>query len=282
MRIGYYPGCALHGSSDDYEQSVQACLSRLDVRLSELEDWICCGATAAHSINRKLAVALPARNLALAERDGLRELLAPCPLCSMEFCTSRKQLLADPALRREMSDIVELPIEGSTEVLNLIQVFQRVGLERITELAQRHLGEFSPACYYGCMLTRPRTVVEFDDPEHPTSMEGILTALGATPVDWNLATECCGAGMTMAASDTVVDLAHRILTDARAHGANCVVVACPMCHVNLDLKQAEVERRLGVTHRMPVYYLSDLVGLALGLSEHDLGIDRHLVPAQGA
>jgi heterodisulfide reductase subunit B len=127
------------------------------------------------------------------------------------------------------------------------------------------------------MLTRPRTVVEFDDPEHPSSIEEILTALGAAPVAWNYATECCGAGMTIANPDTVVDLAGRILTDASAHGANCVVVACPMCHVNLDMKQDEIERRSAVRLRLPVYYLSDLVGLALGLSETALGVDRHLV-----
>jgi heterodisulfide reductase subunit B len=277
MRLGYYPGCALHGSSNDYEQSVRACLSRLGVRLDELHDWICCGATAAHSINRTLSVALPARNLAIAERDGYRELLAPCPLCSMEFCTSRKLLLADDALRRQMSEIVELPVHGSTEVLNLIQVLQRVGVPAIVAAASRRLEAFRPACYYGCMLTRPRTVVAFDDPEHPSSIEEILTALGAAPVSWNAATECCGAGMTIANPDTVVDLAGRILADAVAHGANCVVVACPMCHVNLDMKQDEIERRSATRFGLPVYYLSDLVGLAMGLSERELGIDRHLV-----
>lgn len=282
MRLGYYPGCALHGSSDDYEQSVQACLRLLEVQLDELDDWICCGATAAHSISHTLSVALPARNLAIAERDGLAELLAPCPMCSMEFCKSRKELLADEGLRSQVSDIVELPIRGTTEVLNLIQVFQRIGVDTIRARVTRELGEFRPACYYGCLLTRPRTVVEFDDPERPTSMETVVGALGAAPVAWTMATECCGAGMTMAAPETVVALASRILSDARAHGANCVVVACPMCHVNLDLKQAEVARTTGVRHDLPVYYLSDLVGLALGLDEHALGVDRHLVTSRVA
>lgn len=276
MKFGYYPGCALHGSSDDYEQSVRACLRLLGVELDELADWVCCGASAAHSISRTLSVALPARNLAIAERDGLSELLAPCPMCSMELCKSRQEVQRDATLRAKISDIVELPVHGSVEVLNLVQVFQRVGIGEITGRATRELREYRPACYYGCLLTRPHSVVEFDDPEHPTSMEEILTALGADPVAWNCATECCGAGMTMAASDTVVDLAHRILSDARAHDANCVVVACPMCHVNLDLKQVEVERVRKVRHGLPVYYLSDLVGLALGLGERALGIDRHL------
>ena len=127
MEFGYYPGCALHGSSNDYEKSVRACLAALDVGLRELDDWICCGATAAHSLNHKLACALPARNLAIAERDGLSETLAPCPMCSAQLLKAAQALAADPELRREMSATVELPIAGTTRVLNLIQVFQQVG-----------------------------------------------------------------------------------------------------------------------------------------------------------
>jgi heterodisulfide reductase subunit B len=277
MRIGYYPGCALHGSSADYEQSVRACFQVLGVELAELEDWICCGATAAHSINKKLSIALPVRNLAIAERDGFGELLAPCPLCSMEFSKSRRMLLQDSALRREISGVVELPLEGKTEIVNLIQILQHLGMDVIQAKATRKLAEFKPACYYGCMLTRPRNIVQFDDPEQPTSMETLLTTLGAQPVDWNYKTECCGAGMTIANSETVVRLSHKILENARAHGANCVVVACPMCHVNLDMKQAQIDQTMNTKHDMMVYYLSDLVGLALGLDEKTLGIDRHFV-----
>ena len=277
MEIGYYPGCALHGSSGDYEMSVRACLAALGVRLRELDDWICCGATAAHTLNRKLAVALPARNLALAERDGMQELLAPCPMCSMELLKARCLLSADAAVRREMSEIVELNVSGSTQVFNLIQVFQKVGFERIQAAAVRKLEGLHPACYYGCLLTRPPGTVQFDDCEQPSSMETLLRELGAEPVEWNYKTECCGAGMTMANEGTVLELGHRILSNATAHGANCLVVACPMCHVNLDMKQAAVNQRYDVTHDMVVYYLSDLVGLALGLDERTLGIQRHFV-----
>lgn len=277
MEIGYYPGCALHGSSNDYERSVRACLGVLDTGLREVDDWICCGATAAHSLNQKLAVALPARNLALAERDGLDDLLAPCPMCSMELLKAGHLLGKDKALREEISGIVELKVEGKTRVLNLIQVFQMVGLERIKEKVTRPLAGFKPACYYGCLLTRPPEVLRFDDCEQPESMETLLKAVGAEPVEWNYKTECCGAGMTMCNEDTVLDLSHKILANAEAHGANCLVVACPMCHVNLDMKQADIERRYQVRHDMVVYYLSDLIGLALGLDEATLGVDRHYV-----
>lgn len=276
MELSYYPGCALHGSSIDYEMSVRACLKALGVTLHELDDWICCGATAAHSLNQKLAVALPARNLGLAERDGAAEMLVPCPMCSVQLIKAGQLLTSDPALRAEISEIVELPVTGGTAVQNLIQVLQKIGDEKIKQAAIRPLSGYQPACYYGCLLTRspePR----FDDCEQPRSMETLLSLLGAAPVDWNYRTECCGAGMTMANEEIVLELSHKILADAGRHGANCIVVACPMCHVNLDMKQADVERRFGVEHGLPVYYLSDLVGLALGIDERVLGIDRHFV-----
>ncbi len=276
MNIGYYPGCALHGSSNDYEQSLRACLGNLDVQLDEMKDWICCGATAAHSLNHKLSLALPARNLAVAEREGFKQLFAPCPLCSMQLLKAKKAV-ADERIRKELSEIVEADVRGESEVLNLIQLFERIGVERLKSAVKAPLKSITAACYYGCLLTRPPDVVHFDDFEQPTSMETIVAALGAKTVEWNYKTECCGAGMTMSNEDLVLELAHKILSNAAEHGANCLVVACPMCHVNLDMKQAAVERRFGKKLGMVVYYLSDLVGLALGLSAEQLGINRHFV-----
>lgn len=276
MKLGYYPGCALHGSSNDYEQSLRACLAALQVELAELEDWICCGATAAHSLNRKLSIALPARNLALAEAAGHTELLAPCPLCSMQLMNAARAL-ADEETQREMSRVVEGEVNGTTRVLNLIQVFESVGLDRLKAAVKAPLESIQAACYYGCLLTRPPDTVQFDDFEQPHSMEAVLAAVGAKTVAWNYRTECCGAGMTMASEDTVVELSHRILENAAAHGASCIVTACPMCHVNLDMKQTEIRKRYGSPGPMPIYYLSDVVGLALGIAPEALGVDRHFV-----
>jgi heterodisulfide reductase subunit B len=275
MKIGYYPGCALHGSSNDYEQSLRACLARLDVELAEIQDWMCCGATAAHSLNHELSQALPARNLALAEKQSLEEVLAPCPLCSMQLLKVTADI-QDADTRAELSAIVELPLEGRTRVLNLIEIFQKVGLDTLASAVTNKQEHVQTACYYGCLLTRPPQVVTFDDPEQPQSMESVLKALGVKTVDWNFKTECCGAGMTMADESTVLELCNRILENAQAHGANCLVVACPMCHVNLDMKQSAVSQRYG-TAPMPVYYLSDLVGLALGLTPETLGVNRHFM-----
>ncbi len=276
MNIGYYPGCALHGSSNDYEQSLKASLEALDVNLKEVNNWICCGATAAHSLNHKLALALPARNLAMAERDGFKQVFAPCPLCSMQLLKVR-EAVADDAVRQQLSQVIEADISGEAEVLNLIQLLQNIGLDRIQAAVKQPLESIQAACYYGCLLLRPPKLVKFDDPEQPSSMEAVLAALGAKTVDWNYKTECCGAGTTMAHEETVLELAYKILSDASEHGATSLVVACPMCHINLDLKQAAVEKHYGKRFNLTVYYLSDLVGLALGLSAPQLGVDRHFV-----
>jgi heterodisulfide reductase subunit B len=178
VKIGYYPGCALHGSSNDYEQSLRACLTRLNVELAEIQDWTCCGATAAHSLNHKLSQALPARNLALAEQQSLNELLAPCPLCSMQLLKVSSDI-KDADTRSELSSIVELPLEGRTRVLNLIEIFQKVGLDTLASAVTTKQESIQAACYYGCLLTRPPQVVTFDDPEQPHSMEAVLKALAS-------------------------------------------------------------------------------------------------------
>jgi len=282
MNLGYYPGCALHGSSDDYEQSIRACLGALGIRLDEIDDWICCGATAAHSLNHKLATALPARNLALAQRQGCSEMLAPCPMCSGQLLRAGQALASDPALRTEIAAMVEADVDAAPRVLNIIQVFERVGLTTLAGAVAKPLKDLKPACYYGCLLVRPPTVVDFDDAEQPQSMEAVVAALGAKPVAWNFKTECCGAGMTMASPETVLELSGKILANAAAHGANCLVAACPMCHVNLDMKQSAIEDYTGVKYGLPVYYLTDLVGMALGLGAGQLGADRHFVAAREA
>lgn len=278
MKFGYYPGCALRGASYDYEKSVRACCNTLGLTLEELDDWICCGASAAHSVNGKLAIALPARNLGIAEKMGISQLLAPCPLCSKELLKVNEIIAADENIQREMTGIVELPLTSPPAVINLIQLFQAVGKEAIAKKQVKKLEQFKPACYYGCLLTRPPKTLRFDDCEQPTSMETLLTSLGAAPVDWNYKTECCGAGLTLCDAESVVNLSSKIIVNAIKHNANCIVVACPMCQMNLDMRQADIEKKLQRTLQIPIYYLSDLVGLALGLSAKELCIDRHFVP----
>lgn len=251
-------------------------MKALGVELNELEDWICCGATAAHCINKKLSTALPARNLGIAEKQNLKSLFAPCPMCSMELTKANEAIKADAELRKEMSEIVETPVTGSVDVVNLIQVFQAVGYDAIAERVTRKLENFKPACYYGCLLTRPPKILKFDDPEDPTSMEELLQKLGAEPVDWNCKTVCCGGGLTLSDEAGVAAMVYRVLQNAIDSGANCVVVACPMCQINLDMRQADA-KKLGLTQDVPIFYLSDLVGLAVGCQAKDLDVERRFV-----
>ena len=196
----------------------------------------------------------------------------------MELIKVGNDLRNSEPLRREMSEIVEQTIDGKTQILNLIQVFQQIGLETLQNKAVRKLTEFKPACYYGCLLIRPPKDLQFDDCEHPSSMETLLRGLGAETIDeWNYKTECCGAGLTLADDEIIMGLSQKILANAKRHGANCMVVACPMCHVNLDMKQPGIEKKFAEQYGLIVYYLSDLVGLALGVSEKELHIDKHFV-----
>lgn len=277
-RLGYYPGCSLEGTSSDYGISVRRMAAALGWELQEIEDWNCCGASAAHQTNHLLALSLPARVLALAERQGIAEILAPCALCSGRLICTGKVLADDPALAKEISGIIEMDYRGTVKVLNVIQAILQYALPGLEGKIRKKLTGARIAAYYGCLLVRQPKFVEFDDPEQPASMEKIISALGAEPVEWPFKTECCGAGLSMSHTEAVVDLTHKVLENARHHGAQIIAVACPMCHSNLDMRQIDVNRRYG-KYGIPVMFISQLVGLALGVPEKELALSKHFVRA---
>lgn len=277
MRVGYFPGCSLEGSAVEFDISVRAMAQALGDELVELADWSCCGATAAHALSRDLGVALPARNLALARRQGFDQLLAPCAACFNRLRVTADTLAEDAAARARIEDVVEMPLGETPEVWNLIQYLQAHGPDALRERVRRPLAGLRPACYYGCLLLRPAKLLAFDDPEQPASMEVILEALGAEPVEWPLRNECCGGGFTISKPEAVLRLAGAVLQDAHAHGAQALVAACPMCHANLDMRQRAIERALGKRFRLPVYYLSEVVAWALGVPASSLALKKHLV-----
>lgn len=276
MKLGYYPGCSMEGSSPEYGESLLSVARYLDIELAPIEDWNCCGASSAHAVSRDLGVALAARNLALAEEQGLSEILAPCAACFGRL-TAAQHEMQRPGARERVERIIGRPYSGGVRVLNALEVIaSRTDLlrEEITDA----LAGIKFACYYGCLLVRPPDVTGFDDPEQPRTMETVVRALGGVPVTWPMATECCGAGLTMARTDSVLRLGRRILEAARAVRAAAVVVACPMCHSNLDFRQEAMTRR--GEPPMPVLFITELVGLALGLDDETLGLQRHFVDAR--
>jgi len=273
VRLGYYPGCSMEGSSPEYGESLLAVARHLDIHLHPIEDWNCCGASSAHAVNHDLGVALAARNLSLAEEQGLDDVVAPCAACYGRLAAARHQM-ARPDVRERVESITGHTYAGTVVVRNVLEVLAAC-TSLIRESVSDALAGVKFACYYGCLLIRPPDVTRFDDPERPRTMEEIVRAAAGIPVSWTMATECCGAGLTMARTDSVLRLGRRILEAARAANAAAVVVACPMCHSNLDFRQEAMTRRGEAP--MPVLFITELVGLALGLQDEALGLQRHFV-----
>jgi len=275
MKIGYYPGCSLHATAREFDQSLKAICGPLGVELTEVDDWSCCGATSAHATNHLLAVSLAARNLALAERQGLGSLVAPCAACYSRLATARHELGADPALAAKVSGIIDRPLGNTVEVHSIAEVLRDLEAT-IKEKTRTPLKGLKVACYYGCLLVRPLAVTGFDDVEAPSSMETALAACGAEPVEWRMKLDCCGGGFSMSRTASVLRLGRAIIDDARAAGAHAIAVACPMCHSNLDFRQGAMAKKDGAGE-MPILFVTQLVGLGLGVPPEELGLKRHFV-----
>ncbi len=276
VRVGYYPGCALHGTSFEYDVSIRRTNEKFAVELVEIEDWSCCGASSAHMTNFKLNAALNARNLTLAAEQQLTEVLAPCPLCSKVMLEVNQQLSEDSELRAEINEVLGKTYKPGVQVLNYLQFVERYYLPDLKDKLERKFDDLKVACYYGCLLTRPPEVVKFDDAEQPETFERIMNILGVEPIEWSFRTECCGGGFTLADAQLVATLTQRILADAQQNGAKAIIVACPMCHANLDMRQTDIRNLSGIDFNLPIIYLSELIGLALGLSANEIAITKHL------
>ena len=277
--IGYYPGCSLHGTGRELDMSIKAVSEVAGVTLREIEDWNCCGATAAHSLNHDLAIALPYRTLALAEEQGLEEVLAPCAACFSRLKGTAVRLGRSPELVEKMRGITGHDYHGKVRIVSIIEYVNRLMKEGLAAKLTSPLGGLKVAPYYGCLLSRGEDIIEGDDAEQPSAMDAAIKAAGCEIVPWNFATECCGGGFSMSLTEAVVDLSNAILADAEAAGAQAIVTGCPMCHSNLDMRQRTInEAGLG-PHDLPIVYLSELIGLAAGLAPERLGLNRHFVDA---
>jgi len=279
MKTGFYPGCSMKGSAREYSESLLAVARDRCRELPEIPDWNCCGATAAHNLDHDLALALPARILSAAEREGMEEVLVPCAACYSRLSVTRHELLEKDDLRQRISGLIEADYRGSARVLNIIE-----WLAAVPDLEKMVRKPFARkvACYYGCLLVRPAGIVKFDRPEDPQSMDLLMRKLGAEPIDWAFKTECCGAGFSVSRTDLVARLSGLILDDAVRRGAEAIIVACPMCHLNLDMRRPNIEKSAGRKFSIPVIYVTQAVGLALGLAPKRLGLQRHKVPVKFA
>lgn len=279
MKMAYYPGCSLDTTATEYNKSVKMLADKLGTELTEIPDWNCCGASSAHSTDKLLSYALPARNLALAEDMGM-DVLVPCAACYSRFRAVERVVKHDPKVRGQVNEALGRDLKGDITTFSVLEWMRdQVGMEAIKAQVTNPLNGMKVACYYGCLLVRPTNITGFDDPEHPTSMDEIARAIGASPVEWSYKTECCGAGLATSRQEIGRKLINDILADARANGADCIATACPLCQMNLDMRQAESEKAFGQSYNLPVYYITELAALAMGESYKAIGVDKHFVEA---
>ena len=277
MKYQYYPGCSLEATALEYNLSTRAVMAALGAELIDIEDWTCCGASAAHSTSYLLSLALPARNLAIAEKnDAVTDILVPCSACYLNLKRVEEKTRSEPETLEKVNSILnenQLQINGRIHVRHLLDVIVNdLGPETICNNLKRALTGFRIAPYYGCQCLRPYVV--FDDPEDPRSMEPLIQAAGAQVHQWNMGGKCCGASHMNTKMDVGLELVAAILHAAK--GADAIVTVCPMCQMNLEAYQQKISRRQNENLHMTVLYLPQLIGLALGLTEKDLRLDLNL------
>lgn len=279
-KFAYYPGCSLEKMAASYHVSTMETARVLGVELEEIEDWNCCGATAYFHVDEILATTLSARNLAMAEQQGLN-LVAPCSGCFKNMYFANMSLKQDKDLADHVNYALEadnLKFNGSIDVNHIIDVYvNEVGLGEIKKHVTRPLKNLKVAPYYGCQLVRPRKTDE--NVEDPRFFEDLLTTIGATPVNYPMRLRCCGASLIVTNKKAALSMVRSLLQTAEDAGADVIATACPLCQINLELYQTEVNREFGTTLSMPIMYFTQLLGLAFGISAKKLGIGTEFVPA---
>ena len=277
MKYIYYPGCTLEGTAREYDQSTQAAIKALGGELVELEDWTCCGASAAEATSHLLAMVLAARNLALGDRvDGDADFLVPCSACYLNLRRVEDHVNRDPELSGKINEVLKdegLEYKGKRKVRHLLDVLARdFDPDAIKPLVKRSLEGLTVAPYYGCQTLRPYP--DFDDPEQPRSMEPLIEALGAEVHSWSVGSKCCGAALMSTKKEVAIELTGGILDAAR--GADCIVTVCPMCQLNLEAYQEPISKVRGEGIKIPVLYLPQLMGWAFGLTSDALKLNLNL------
>jgi len=289
MKYGYYPGCSLSRSALPYDVSTKAILEPLGLELTEVEDWNCCGATEYFSINKTAAYALVARNLAIAaDQDGFEDIVAPCSACFLNLKKTDHYMGEYEKIGKKTNEALAAGglsyTPGSLRVRHLIEVVvEDIGYDAIAEKVTHPLKGLRVAPYYGCLIVRPEfNGNNFDNPEYPMHMDRLMDTLGADVVDFPMKAHCCGGHMTQISSETAFELIRRILHNADEYEADAIVTICPMCQLNLDAYQSQVNRHFGTKYNLPILYFTQMIGLALGLKPEELGIGKEIVSASRA
>jgi heterodisulfide reductase subunit B len=277
MKYAYYPGCSAESTARDQYMSIREVSKALGIELIEPKGWTCCGSTPAHHTDKILSLALPAANLLLAKKMGL-DMVVFCAACYNRMKVANFEIQNNPDIRKEISNSLGEDYDGSVNVLHFVEVLiKNIGVKKLQEAFTHSLDGLKVCNYYGCLLVRPKEATNFDDPENPTIMDSLVTIMGGESIDWPHKVECCGGGFALTRTDIVIELSNSILGMAKAAGAECMAVACPMCQVNLDLRQSDINKVKNSDYNMPIVYITQLVGLCLGIAPEKLGMDKCVI-----
>lgn len=277
MKYSYYPGCSLHTTAKEFDISTKVVMEELGVELEELKDWSCCGGSIAGGVSHDVGMAMAARNVALAQKQNL-DLLASCSGCYNKSAKAAKALENGTEKDRITAILAEMGITVSDyniRVRNVVDVLAN-DLD-ISSQVKKPLTGLKVACYYGCLLTRPADITGWDSPVFPMSMDRLAQACGAEVVDFRSKTKCCGGPILVSKQEVAFELTKKLLDEAKSLDADCIVLACPLCATNLELRQADIEKMYNVTYNLPVIYITEIIGLALGMKPGKLGMNKHIV-----
>lgn len=267
----------------EYERSTRAVCEAVGINLDEIPDWSCCGSTPAHTVDHTLSAALSGRNLGLAAKQGHDCVLTPCPSCLTNLKTAGKHMAESETFKEKVNRLLDEPLETIPDTKSVLQVlFEDLGPDALAKKVARPLKGLKVVTYYGCILTRPPGLMDFDSEENPISMDKLMQAAGAEVLQFPLKTECCGASHGVARRDLVMRLSGKLLDMADSLGADAVVTACPLCQMNLDLRQGQVNSANNASYRLPIFYYTQLLGWALGLPDASLGLDKLCVDPRPA
>jgi heterodisulfide reductase subunit B len=272
LKFAYYPGCSLESAlAKEFDESARRTAEHLGCEMDELHDWNCCGASSGHSTSRMLNHAIVGRNLALAEQQGL-DIAAACPACYIRLKHTRQSVSEDAELKQQVIETIGMPYQGTYDVRHLLDIIVNdIGLDAVREKVVKPLTGLKLVSYYGCFLVRPPSVTSFDDPENPVTMDTLLESIGADVRDWTGKVDCCGGSLSLTKRDVVTGLVRDIIDQARDAGAEALVAACPLCNMNIDGRQSLSGNPL------PVFYFTELMGLAMGLSGTGKWWKKHMV-----
>lgn len=279
--FSFFPGCSYHSTGISYAQSTEYVADCLGIDLYEIKDWNCCGASAAPTVNDDLMYSLSTRNLALSEEQHpYLPVLTPCTGCYTALKRAQVKTKEDASYRTRINNIIDMKYRGTVEVTNLLDALTTEEMvKEIVEHLKYQLGGMKVACYYGCGQTRPQEVTNVDNAENPMNMEALLNAAGAECIDWSFKTECCGASNHVIRPKAARNAAERIFHNAAANGAECIVTACPLCWMNLDMREDKVNLEHKTDYHMPIYFFTELIAMAMGATAEQAGVSRHFVPA---